>query len=61
MEHEAHKRDQTLLACAAQEPKLLPKQTSNRPKKEASEKINRMVSPMFEAYYKEHGRPEDKK
>lgn len=59
MEMEAHYRDQTHWACAAQDSKLLPKRQNG--KKVAGQKVKALVSPVFEAYYKKYGRPEDKK
>lgn len=55
MEGEAHERDQIQWACSAQNDKMLPK----RKKKKGSikQQIQQRVSPVFEAYYREHGHP----
>jgi len=61
MENTAHERDQINWACSAQNSELLPKPKtakSVKASKEAAAKaIKARVSPMFEKYYAEHGRP----
>ena len=57
MELEACDRDQTLYACAAQDPKLLPKKRNQNSKKEAGEKIKQTVGSVFDHYYKQVSLP----
>lgn len=59
MENEASERDQINWACSAQNSKLLPKKkvSPQKSKERAAEAIKARVSPIFERYYAEHGRP----